>query len=726
MNRLHDAINRRILVAISYALTLLLVSLILIQGLLQHHRVENLKSVLLNLAQSQEQALAAEMFMNQTFAISMRVTEFQKLDTATQHIDATLYDLNGRTYYTTRPPSQQPIASFPAALPTRGDVFDLNWRKQSLTVWHRILLNDQPYGVLCLELRDHQLGPLAGGTVLIAVIGTVLLVLVVVIFLLRDFVQNVVVHRLQTISTAASRIETSKDCADPIVVSGNDEITTLASQFNQMLIRLHDAQQREIEYQKLSAIDKIAAQVAHDIRSPLAALDSVMRDLSQLPEDKRSIIRSAVGRIRDIANNLIETNRETKAAIVGASGEAAASVQSATPTMELISSHIEPLITEKRLQFRSKIGIEIESRLDAASYGLFADIQAVEFKRILSNLVDNAVEALKDKGWVRVRLALTGQHVVISVEDNGRGIPPEILARLGHRGETHGKAGGSGLGLYHAKTCVEAWGGSLAIESSPSGTTVRIELPRGVPPRWFVSRLKLEPAGKVVIFDDDTSIHQVWKGRLDSLRVEERGVETFHFSTPEELRRWVLESPDNRKALFLMDYEILGHEQNGLSLAKELGLGSRVILVTSRFEEKPILDQCLRLGARMIPKGLAGFVPVDFQGPLKRPAAILIDDDQVIRRLWGLAAQAEGRELVSFSSPAEFLDVADDFDKATTIYVDSKLGIKMKGEEFAKDLHARGFESLLLTTGLEKDSFPPMPWIKEIVGKEAPWEASAA
>lgn len=97
MSQLHAAINRRILAAIATALALLLVSLILIQGLMQHHRVENLKSVLLDLAKNQEQALAAEMFMNQTFAISMRATEFQKLNTPTQHIDATLYDLKGQT-----------------------------------------------------------------------------------------------------------------------------------------------------------------------------------------------------------------------------------------------------------------------------------------------------------------------------------------------------------------------------------------------------------------------------------------------------------------------------------------------------------------------------------------------------------------------------------------------------------------------------------------------------
>ncbi|MDD5630257.1 MAG: 7TM diverse intracellular signaling domain-containing protein [Elusimicrobia bacterium] len=64
---------------------------------------------------------------------------------------------------------------------------------------------------------------------------------------------------------------------------------------------------KELEQQ--IAISTLASQVAHDIRSPLAALDSVLKDVEQLPEAKRTVIRSAAGRIRDIANDLLEKNR---------------------------------------------------------------------------------------------------------------------------------------------------------------------------------------------------------------------------------------------------------------------------------------------------------------------------------------------------------------------------------------------------------------------------------
>ncbi|MBI4667647.1 MAG: HAMP domain-containing histidine kinase [Elusimicrobia bacterium] len=493
-------------------------------------------------------------------------------------------------------------------------------------------------------------------------------------------------------------------------------------------------------------IEQIAAQVAHDIRSPLAALDSVLGSITRLPEEERLIIRSATSRIRDIANHLLAKHPQegrTDAAQEPPRGEPSLM----STEVCLLSSLIDPIITEKRLQFRSNRAIEIDAPLNSVSYGHFARVQARELKRIVSNLVNNSVEALEEKGSVVVSLGRQDERVLLKVQDNGKGVPLEILSKLGQKGETHGKTGGSGLGLYHAKTCVESWGGSLNIESQiGKGTTVTIGFPRAEPPQWFVSELKLDPQAPIVILDDDPTIHQVWQGRLDSLGTKGSGLEIHHFSTPAELRGWVEarkltphpnplpqgERESGRKVVYLMDYELLGFQETGLALIEELNLGERAILVTSRFEEEKILKDCRRLSVRLIPKNLVGFVPIKINHP--HPAlppqgggenkidVILIDDDLLVHKIWQRAAKTHGQNLKTFKSPQEFLDAGgDQFPLETAIYLDSELGNGVKGEYFAQELHAKGFANLYLAAGHSPEKFGASTCLKAIVGKEPPW-----
>lgn len=487
----------------------------------------------------------------------------------------------------------------------------------------------------------------------------------------------------------------------------------------------------ELELRKVEeGFGNLAAQVAHDIRSPLAALDNVVGNLKFMPEDDRILVRTAVNRIKDIANNLIEKNRELR---VGISAQLITktlspftkSAATSEPSMvQLLSSLIDPLITEKRMQFRTKIGIEIDGRLGGPSYGLFSKIQPTEFKRLLSNLVNNAVEVLGDQGMVIITLGANGNQIELRVLDNGKGISPEILARLGQRGETYGKLGGSGLGLHHARTTVESWGGTLEIASEiGKGTSVNILLPRSMAPDWFVSELKLEPEASVVILDDDSSIHGIWQGRFESLRADEKKIQILHFSTPDELTKWVTESPSvrTRAALYLLDFELLGFKQTGLDLIENLKLGSQSILVTSRFEEKQIRENCQRLNVRLIPKGMAGFVPISFVEPLQRPDYVILDDDDLVHMTWQNAAKSNEKTILHFRKPEEIFDCAFRLSRTTSIYVDSQLGNGVKGEDVAKKLSDLGFSEVWLCTGLPSENFKNLPYLRGCVGKIPPW-----
>jgi len=257
-------------------------------------------------------------------------------------------------------------------------------------------------------------------------------------------------------------------------------------------------------------------------------------------------------------------------------------------------------------------------------------------------------------------------------------------------------------------------------------------LPQAPAPDWFVSELTLVPGRAVVILDDDTSIHQVWQGKLDALRARDKNVEVVHVSTPDEIRAWVkANAPKANTALYLFDYELLGYRETGLSLATELGIGEKVILVTSRYEEPGILEGCRKLKARMIPKGLAGLVPIKVLEPAvaaperERIDAVLIDDDPLMHMTWRITAKKVGKSLRSFATAAEFLTAAETIDRRTPIYIDAELGNGVKGEVESVKIHEMGFGEIYLATGHPPEMFAGLVHLRAVVEKEPPWSAAS-
>ncbi|MEK6772555.1 MAG: HAMP domain-containing sensor histidine kinase [Bdellovibrionota bacterium] len=359
------------------------------------------------------------------------------------------------------------------------------------------------------------------------------------------------------------------------------------------------------EREKLTA--QIARQVAHDIRSPLTTLKIFSDLLPQLPERDRVAVRDALFSINDIANSLLERGRggDSDIEVKNSEGRAAQESKSA----QLISSLVDAVVSEKRLQFKAKMNVKIEARFLKSSYGLFSDIQPNTFKRVLSNLINNAVEAVPNQGYIYIDVALDKDMVKLEVTDSGIGIAEDILPQIGFENATFGKPDGQGLGLYHAKNAIESWDGKLKIKSQLSvGTTIEILLPRVEAPSWFCRQLLVENLTSVVVLDDDPSIHKVWDQRLEPFS---EYINIFHFSTVDEIMGFYWGQADQKQdILFLCDYELINQPMNGLEIIEALKISKNATLVTSRFDEKGVRDACTRLGVKLVPKGLAGHVPI--------------------------------------------------------------------------------------------------------------------
>jgi signal transduction histidine kinase len=232
--------------------------------------------------------------------------------------------------------------------------------------------------------------------------------------------------------------------------------------------RLLKSQEELLQRRAHEVQENIARQVAHDIRSPLAALEMLIKHSDALPEGVRNLTRDATKRIRDIANNLL-TSKKAGSVFDGASH--VVSVQKVAPL-------VDSIVHEKRAEYMNRKDVALNWVATEEARQLECQLDSVSFKRVLSNLINNAFESIEGPGRIVVSLKQEGARARLVVRDSGKGIAPEVLARVGEKGFSFGKSGGSGLGLFNAKEFVERFGGILGVDSSQGiGTSITVEFP---------------------------------------------------------------------------------------------------------------------------------------------------------------------------------------------------------------------------------------------------------
>lgn len=203
-----------------------------------------------------------------------------------------------------------------------------------------------------------------------------------------------------------------------------------------------------------------AKQIAHDIRSPLSALSLLASRVSFSKEESNIFIES-IQRMQLITNDLIDqTNLNARIKMN-------------------LSVALLKIIKMKKFEYPDiQIVIENNFSVDTMVVG-----DETSFMRIISNLINNSVEASSAKNAkIHIKLDQKNKFLKIEILDDGKGIPKNILKKLGDFGFSYGKEQskntGTGLGLYNAIKTIEQWGGELTVTSKINfGTTIRILMP---------------------------------------------------------------------------------------------------------------------------------------------------------------------------------------------------------------------------------------------------------
>jgi signal transduction histidine kinase len=235
------------------------------------------------------------------------------------------------------------------------------------------------------------------------------------------------------------------------------EINSIAKSIHFAMVNYRKVITAEEKSRADAELGKKITQIAHDIKSPLMALE-VVREKTLDDYQNKKIIELATERLQEIADGILNKNK-----IDLISQE----------TISVVKALIIQVINEKKeFSPRTLFSVHLDDKINDVNI----NICLIEFKRVMSNLLQNAIEANYFQDKVDIYLKKNDNYCLIKITDYGRGFSEIVLSKFAERGVST-KAYGNGLGLWHAFEFTKRLNGILDIENSSQGSSVIVKLP---------------------------------------------------------------------------------------------------------------------------------------------------------------------------------------------------------------------------------------------------------
>lgn len=348
----------------------------------------------------------------------------------------------------------------------------------------------------CLECHDHQgykVGDIRGGLsvtipvdwafesinknnrMLLFIATITILIVGLSIYLLIDVL---VVRRLGVLERAMDDYPQVKPSEENLP-KGHDEIGRLTDKFHDFCHRL-DTSEAELDHtrkqvfqsEKLAALGRLAAGVAHEVNNPLGGMLNCVKSMGENPDNKAlqyrylDLMEKGLKRIGNIVQQLLNFGRKEP--------------------LQYRMAPIDDLIRESFILLEyglKKLDVTLDLRIPAPY-----PIDSTALQQIIVNITMNAMQAMGEKGSFMVNTLIDKDMAVLTFKDSGPGISEENLPRIFDPFFTTKDVGeGTGLGLAVTYSLVQQMGGTILVESAPGQGTC------------FIIRLPLSPATKEVL-----------------------------------------------------------------------------------------------------------------------------------------------------------------------------------------------------------------------------------
>lgn len=282
------------------------------------------------------------------------------------------------------------------------------------------------------------------------------------------FISNYVTKPLKLIQDKLSKIKLGTT-NELIEWREKDEIGSLVSEYNRMILELSNSAELLAKSERESAWREMAKQVAHEIKNPLTPMKLSVQHLQRTWKDHAPDMDQKMERLTKTIIEQIDTLSSIATEF---------SNFAKMPKASFEKINVEQILKNTIDLFHNSSDIEITfQNITTSPSFVLADKE--QLLRVFNNLMKNAIQSIPEerKGKIEIELRKENENYIISIKDNGVGISNDILDKIFVPNFTT-KTGGMGLGLAMVKSIVETFNGKIWFETEDNnGTTFFVSLP---------------------------------------------------------------------------------------------------------------------------------------------------------------------------------------------------------------------------------------------------------